>query len=117
MALQAKTGEHVWYFQEVHHDIWDNDAASPVVLFDTVIDGERRKGIAQAGKTGWVYILDRTSGKPLIGSTNVRYRRSRDRKQPERSPFQRVTPQSRNAPTRCPILEPVVSSTLFGRSR
>ena len=67
MALQAKTGEHVWYFQEVHHDIWDYDAASPVVLFDTVIDGERRKGIAQAGKTGWVYILDRTSGKPLIG--------------------------------------------------
>jgi len=67
MALNAKTGEYVWHFQEVHHDIWDYDAASPVVLFDTVIDGQPRKGIAEAGKTGWVYILDRTNGKPLIG--------------------------------------------------
>ena len=67
VALNAKTGEYVWHFQEVHHDIWDYDAASPVVLFDTVIDGQPRKGIAEAGKTGWVYILDRTNGKPLIG--------------------------------------------------
>jgi quinohemoprotein ethanol dehydrogenase len=67
MALKLKTGEYVWHFQEVHHDIWDYDAASPVVLFDTVINGEQRKGIAEAGRTGWVYILDRTNGKPLIG--------------------------------------------------
>src|SRR5437868_12884688 len=67
MALNAKTGEYVWHFQEVHHEIWDYDAASPVVLFDTVIDGQPRKGIAEAGKTGWGYILDRTNGKPLIG--------------------------------------------------
>src|SRR5207249_3795727 len=66
-ALDAKTGEYVWHFQQVHHDIWDYDAASPVVLFDTVIDGQPRKGIAEAGRTGWVYILDRTNGKPLIG--------------------------------------------------
>ena len=44
VALNAKTGEYVWHFQEVHHDIWDYDAASPVVLFDTVIDGQPRKG-------------------------------------------------------------------------
>jgi quinohemoprotein ethanol dehydrogenase len=67
MALKAKTGEYVWHFQEVHHDIWDYDAASPVVLFDTVIDGQPRKALAEAGKTGWVYILDRTNGKPLVG--------------------------------------------------
>src|SRR5438270_1857351 len=67
MALNARTGEYVWHFQEVHHDLWDYDASSPVVLFDTVIDGQSRKGIAEAGKTGWVYILDRTDGKPLIG--------------------------------------------------
>ena len=54
IALKAKTGEYVWHFQEVHHDIWDYDGASPVVLFDTVIDGQPRKGIAEAGKTGWV---------------------------------------------------------------
>jgi len=67
MAVNAKTGAYAWHFQQVHHDIWDYDAASPVVLFDTVINGEPRKGIAEAGRTGWVYILDRTNGKPLIG--------------------------------------------------
>jgi alcohol dehydrogenase (cytochrome c) len=67
VALKIKTGEYAWHFQEVHHDIWDFDAASPVVLFDTTVNGQPRKGIAQAGRTGWVYILDRTDGKPLIG--------------------------------------------------
>jgi quinohemoprotein ethanol dehydrogenase len=67
VVLKAKTGEYAWHFQQVHHDIWDYDAASPVVLFDTVVNGEPRKGIAEAGRTGWVYILDRTNGKPLIG--------------------------------------------------
>src|SRR2546429_1455526 len=67
MAVNAKTGAYAWHFQQVHHDLWDYDAASPVVLFDPVIDGQPRKGIAEAGRTGWVYILDRTNGKPLIG--------------------------------------------------
>jgi quinohemoprotein ethanol dehydrogenase len=67
VALKAKTGEYAWHFQQVHHDIWDYDAASPVVLFDTVINGQPLKGIAEAGRTGWVYILDRNNGKPLIG--------------------------------------------------
>lgn len=67
LALDVNTGEYKWHFQEVHHDIWDYDAANPVVLFDTEIDGKMRKGIVQAGKTGWLYILDRTNGEPLIG--------------------------------------------------
>jgi quinohemoprotein ethanol dehydrogenase len=67
MAIDAKTGVYRWHFQEVHHDIWDYDAASPVVLFDTVINGQPRKAAAQAGRTGWVYIVDRTNGQPLIG--------------------------------------------------
>jgi alcohol dehydrogenase (cytochrome c) len=49
LAVNAKTGAYAWHFQEVHHDIWDYDAASPVVLFDTAINGQPRKGIAQAG--------------------------------------------------------------------
>ena len=67
VALKAKTGEYAWHFQEVHHDIWDYDAVSPVVLFDTEINGQPRKGIAEAGKTGWIYLLDRTNAQPLIG--------------------------------------------------
>lgn len=60
-------GTYAWHFQEVHHDIWDYDAPGAVVLFDTTLNGQPRKALAQAGKTGWVYILDRTDGTPLIG--------------------------------------------------
>jgi quinohemoprotein ethanol dehydrogenase len=60
-------GSHAWHFQMVHHDLWDFDCPSPVVLFDQVYGGVLRKGIAEACKTGWIYILDRTNGKPLIG--------------------------------------------------
>ena len=66
VAVDAKTGEYRWHFQQVHHDIWDYDAPSPVVLFDIEIDGRLRKGLAQPSKTGWVYILDRTTGEPLL---------------------------------------------------
>jgi alcohol dehydrogenase (cytochrome c) len=66
VAIDAKTGKYRWHFQEVHHDLWDYDAPNPVILFDATYEGRARKGIAQAGKTGWVYILDRTNGKPLL---------------------------------------------------
>jgi quinohemoprotein ethanol dehydrogenase len=60
-------GSYAWHFQMVHHDLWDFDCPSPVVLFDQVYGGVLRKGIAEACKTGWIYILDRTDGKPLVG--------------------------------------------------
>ena len=67
VAVDAKTGEYRWHFQQVHHDLWDYDAPNPVILFDLEIDGRKRQGLAQASKTGWVYILDRTNGEPLVG--------------------------------------------------
>ncbi len=67
IALDVKTGKLRWYFQMVHHDIWDYDCPNPVVLFDAVYHGVPRKGIAEICKTGWVYILDRVTGQPLIG--------------------------------------------------
>src|SRR5687767_15493357 len=66
VAVDAKTGEYRWHFQQVHHDIWDYDSPSPVVLFDVEIDGEDRKGLGEASKTGWVYLLDRETGEPLL---------------------------------------------------
>lgn len=60
-------GTLAWYYQTVHHDIWDFDMPSPVVLFNTVMNGQQRLGIGEVGKTGWVYLLDRTNGKPLVG--------------------------------------------------
>jgi alcohol dehydrogenase (cytochrome c) len=67
VALEVATGRYRWHFQEVHHDIWDYDAPNPVVLFDASIGGVPRKGIAEVGKTGFTYILDRTNGTPLLG--------------------------------------------------
>ena len=69
VAVDARTGKYRWHFQQVHHDIWDYDAPSPVVLFDIDIrlGGPVRKALAQASKTGWVYILDRVTGRPLVG--------------------------------------------------
>ena len=51
----------------MHHDIWDYDAVNPVVLMDVRMGGRTRKAIVEVGKTGWAYILDRETGKPLIG--------------------------------------------------
>ena len=70
VAIDAKTGRYRWHFQQVHHDLWDYDAPNPVVLFDLQVGGLgqlTRKALAQASKTGWVYILDRTNGTPLLG--------------------------------------------------
>ena len=67
VAVSAQTGEYRWHFQQVHHDIWDFDAPSPVVLFDIEVNGEMRRALAEPSKTGWVYILDRETGEPLIG--------------------------------------------------
>ena len=67
VAVEAATGKYRWHFQQVHHDIWDYDAVNPVILMDVNVGGRRRKAIAEVGKTGFAYILDRQTGKPLIG--------------------------------------------------
>jgi alcohol dehydrogenase (cytochrome c) len=67
VAIDVKTGKYRWHFQHVHHDIWDYDVATPPVLFDLRVGGRLRKGIAHPSKTGWVYILDRATGAPLVG--------------------------------------------------
>ena len=67
IALDAMTGRYHWHFQQVHHDIWDYDSPNPVVLFNAQINGKPAKGLAEVSKTGWAYILDRTTGQPLIG--------------------------------------------------
>ena len=67
LAIELATGKYRWHFQQVHHDIWDYDAVNPVILMDVNIAGRTRKAIVEVGKTGWAYILDRETGKPLIG--------------------------------------------------
>jgi PQQ-dependent dehydrogenase (methanol/ethanol family) len=64
VALNLKTGEMKWYFQTTHHDEWDYDCASPPILWDHVIKGKLVHGIEVACKSGYVYELNRATGKP-----------------------------------------------------
>jgi quinohemoprotein ethanol dehydrogenase len=66
VALDAMTGKYRWHYQAVHHDLWDFDMATPLILFDQVYGGQNRKALAAHSKQGWVYILDRVTGKPLL---------------------------------------------------
>jgi alcohol dehydrogenase (cytochrome c) len=68
LALDANSGELLWYHQEQAHDLWDYDAESPVVLFNVEIEGRRRRGLAEAGKNGLLFLLDAKTGKNLFPS-------------------------------------------------
>lgn len=65
LALDARTGKYLWHFQEVHHDLWDYDATSAPQLVTIKVDGKSIDAVAQAGKTGFLYVLDRVTGKPV----------------------------------------------------
>lgn len=66
IALNAETGERVWHFQEVHHDIWDRDLPSPPSLVTITRNGRRIDAVAQTTKSGYVYLFERETGKPLF---------------------------------------------------
>ena len=66
VALDAYSGEVIWQFQTVHHDIWDFDAPSQPTLFDYEHNGKTVKGLAQTTKQGYVFLLDRLTGEPLF---------------------------------------------------
>jgi len=69
VALDVGTGTFKWGFQTVHHDIWDYDVTNPPQLFDLAYNGVVTPAVAAASKTGWVYILNRETGKPILGIT------------------------------------------------
>jgi glucose dehydrogenase len=65
VCLDAKTGEVVWHYQLIHHDIWDWDNPTAPVLMDVVVDGQPIKAVAQITKQAWVYTFDRVTGEPV----------------------------------------------------
>jgi quinoprotein glucose dehydrogenase len=71
LALDAATGKRLWHFQGVHHDIQDRDFPSPPVLLTVTHDGKRVDAIAQATKQGYLFVLDRVTGKPLFPVTET----------------------------------------------
>lgn len=68
IALDLDTGRRVWHYQQVPHDRWGYDVASPPVLLELRHGGRRVPAVAQAGKTGWVYVHDRRDGRLLFKS-------------------------------------------------
>jgi glucose dehydrogenase len=65
VALDAKTGTRVWHFQTVHHNLWEWENVGPAMLGDITVDGRRIKAVMQPNKNGFLFVLDRTSGKPV----------------------------------------------------
>ena len=66
IALNAETGERIWHFQGVKHDIWDRDFPAPPVLINVKRDGKDVAAVAQTTKQGFVYLFNRTNGEPLF---------------------------------------------------
>ena len=67
VAVDAETGKLKWYFQAVHHDLWDSDLPPAPGLVDIQIKGKTVHALTEIGKTGWMFILDRETGKPVFG--------------------------------------------------
>lgn len=68
VALEAETGNLRWHYQQVPHDLWGYDVASPPILFEVEHQGKNVHAVGQAGKTGWFYVHDRQTGALLYKS-------------------------------------------------
>jgi quinoprotein glucose dehydrogenase len=75
VAVDANTGKYKWHFQVVHHDLWDYDLPPAPGLVDIVKDGKKIPALAAMGKSGWMFILDRVTGKPVFGVEERRSQR------------------------------------------
>jgi len=65
ICLDIQTGKMKWYFQMIHHDIWDYDSPPHPILLDATIDGRRRKIVVQLTKQAFAYVFDRVTGEPI----------------------------------------------------
>ena len=65
IALDVQTGERVWHFQTVHHDIWNFDNPTAPILLDVTVNGEPTPIVVQTTKQGWAYTFNRETGEPI----------------------------------------------------
>jgi quinoprotein glucose dehydrogenase len=72
LCLKAATGERVWHFQAVKHDVWDRDFPAAPALITITRDGRRRDVVAQIAKNGRTYVLDRETGEPVFPMEEVK---------------------------------------------
>ena len=105
VALDAETGKMKWYFQTVHHELWDYNLPPAPGLVDIVKDGKKIPALAQVGKIGYMYILDRITGKPVFGVE-------------ERPVAKSDVPGERYSPTQpIPVKPPPISRVSFTKGR
>ena len=71
MAVDANTGKRLWHFQLLHHEVWDWDQPTPPMLFDVKRNGKTIPAVAAMNKSGYLFILDRLTGKPLYDVKEV----------------------------------------------
>ena len=67
VAVDPETGKLKWWFQTIHHDLWDSDLPAPPTLVDIHKDGKTIPALAETGKPAFMYILNRETGKPVFG--------------------------------------------------
>ena len=104
VAVDAVTGKLKWYFQTVHHDLWDYDLSGPPVLFTVNQNGKKIPAVAEISKTGFLYVLDRRTGKPVFGME-------------ERSVPQTDVPGEQSWPTQpFPLKPPPLARNSFNKS-
>jgi quinoprotein glucose dehydrogenase len=65
VCLDANTGKRLWHFQTIHHDVWDYDLPAAPVLLDITVKGKKIPAVAQVTKTGFTFVFDRVTGKPV----------------------------------------------------
>src|SRR5690606_27387235 len=65
LALDAQTGQYIWHFQFIHHDVWDRDVPTPPALVKITRDGKTIDAVAQTTKQGFVFVFERKTGKPV----------------------------------------------------
>ena len=65
LALNARTGKYIWHYQTVHHDLWDYDISAAPQLITIMHEGKKLDAVAAATKGGFLYVLDRETGKPV----------------------------------------------------
>jgi len=65
LAIDAATGKRIWHFQTVHHDVWDRDLPAAPVLVTVTKDGQKIEAVVQVTKSGFIFLLDRLTGKPV----------------------------------------------------
>ncbi len=88
LALDANTGKRIWHFQNIHHDVWDKDLPTPPALVTVTREGKKIEAVAQPTKTGYVYLFERTTGKPLFPIREVPVSQSTDLAGEKLSPTQ-----------------------------